>query len=469
MIEFVLTSKRKYDVFRKDGDQEKLIAQLDLQFSPVTNKFDKLTDFVEDCSRRMGTEFDDWFDTFLTEYQNSQFDHQIVKQNVPRLREFADRYLELCEINFEDYINPAKISKNSIFFNAPDIKKIIQVANYLKIYFIISQDLRMKLSNRFHKEVYNDLVSPLTETNIVYKLFKIVSSKTYEYNHTDKYMWDYIKTMYCKTTHMHIVSIFNFLVNNILVTCQTDSNPIPYMISVIDESIKWILKNSYNEAIVYSDTIATQDVYTIQGRDNLSSYAHNDTIGRLLISAYNRLEENGIEDIEAFKNTIGALREISLFANYITYPILSKVLDIPYRHFLTIPVGNSYLLNLLVYHYLPESFKEEYPTISRMLLYYNTEKPILKTTYKIKNVQEFLGSLGSFLGFKNNNTPYEIYSTIIGKLSRNTYVSFLNYKDIGNFPLAKLEEDVIKFYNAYFDDRLEPTFREIEKAIDETL
>lgn len=469
MLKFVLTNKRKYDLFRIEGDVSTLIVQQDLQFSPVTNKYDRLTDFVEDCSLKMGSEFDDWFAGMLVDYKNSAYDHHIIKNNIPRLKEFADRYLELANINFDDYINMAKISKNSIFFNSTDIKKIIQVSNYLKLYFILAQDLKLKLSNRFHKEVYQQLVAPITETNIVFKLFKIVSSKTYEYNHSDKYMWEYIKTMYCKTTHMHIVSIFNFLINNILVTCKTDSNPIPYMISVIDESIKWILKNIYKDAIVYSDTIATQDVYTIQGRDNLSSYAHNDTIGRLLITAYNRLDEVGIENVEEFKNTIGSLKEISLISNYLTYPILSKVLDIPYRHFLTIPVGNSYLLNVLVYYYLPQEFKDTHPLLTKMLLAYNTEKPILKTTYKLKNISDFVSTLGSFLGFKNHAAPYEIYSNIIGKLNRNTYISFLDNNEMANVALPKLEDDCVKFFNAYFDNRLESMFNGLRVVIDETL
>ena len=104
---------------------------------------------------------------------------------------YFDKYLDLSNINFEGYINKSKKSKNSIFFDAEDIKKIIRVSNYLKIYFIISQDINMKLNTKFHKEVYNQLTKSITSENIIYKLFKIVSSKTYEYNHTDKYMWDY--------------------------------------------------------------------------------------------------------------------------------------------------------------------------------------------------------------------------------------------------------------------------------------
>ena len=465
MIKFKKTSKRKYSLCR---DKEEIV-KLDLIFSPITNKFDKLSEFIEDCSEKIGTEFDEWFSGFLKSYIDSEYDYAVIKNNIDDLIKFSDQYLELCQINFDDYINRSKVSRNSIFFDAEEIKKITQVSNYLKLYFVISQDSVLRLPGKFHKEVYNRLVEKITSCQIVYKLFKIVSSKTYEYNHSDRYMWDYIKTIYCKTTDMHIMTIFNFIMNNILVTCSTGQNPIPYLISVIDESIKWILKNIYKDAIVYSETISTQDVYTVQGKDNLKSYAHNDTIGKLLISAYNKLEEVGIEDIDKFKMTIGSLKEISLFANYVTYPILSKVLDIPYRHFLTIPVSNSYLLNILVYSYLPTDFQDKYPTISKILLFYNTERPITKTTYKIKNIKEFLETAGTFLSFKNNMAAYDIYSSIVGKLSRNTYMSFLNEKRITNFPLAKLEIDIIKFYNDYFNNRLDDVFEKIEEEIDKTI
>ena len=88
---------------------------------------------------------------------------------------------------------------------------------------------------------------------------------------------------------MHISHIFNFIINNIIVTCEVESNPIPYLISVIDESIKWFLKSIYKESIIYSDAISTQDVNAVSGKDNLDTYAHNDTVGKLIILAHQSL------------------------------------------------------------------------------------------------------------------------------------------------------------------------------------
>jgi len=466
--------KRKYKIFNVvtiDGvEQKSLVTDLDLVFSPITNKFQRLTEYLEDVSLKLGPDFDRWYISLITDYKKSNYDYLVIKRNIPDLKRWCDQYLASLNINFENYINRSKVSKNSIFFDAEDIEKIIKASSYLKIYFIMAQDVDMKLVNKFHKETYNKLIEDINNNNIIYKLFKIVSSKTYEYQFTDKYMWDYIKSIYCKTTDMHIYSIFNFLMNNILVTCNSNTNPIPYLISVIDESIKWILKNIYKDAIVYSDSINTQDVYTIQGKDNLQSYAHNDTAGKLLVISYNQLEKNGIDNAETFKTTLSNMKEMSLFANYVTYPILSKVLDIPHRHFLTLSVSNSYLLNLLLYNLLPDEFKQKYPILSKMLLYYNKQKPILKTTYKIKSIDVFTETIGTFLSFKNVNTPYDFFSGIVGKISRNTYSSFVNEQEIVSFPLAKLEVDVIKFYNEYFDgDKLNPLYDDLRNKIDRLL
>jgi hypothetical protein len=127
------------------------------------------------------------------------------------------------------------------------------------------------------------------------------------------------------------------------------------------------------------------------------------------------------------------------------------------------------MLNILVYSLLSDEFKDEYPTITKMLLYYNTDRPILKTTYKIKNINEFLNTFKKFLSFHNYDPAYDIFSQIVGKLSRNTYLSFTDSRKIYNFPLAKLETDIVRFYNSYFDDDHNEEFEAIKNAIDEAI
>jgi len=468
MIKFKETGKRQYDIVSIEDKNETVLVSLNLIFTPAINKYDKIYTFVENCSATLGKEFDDWFVQYITEFVKSNFDYIVIKKNINKMKEMTSKYIDSLGINFDDYINRDKISKHSIFFDAEEIKKIVLVSNYLKFYFTISHDNKMRLPTKFHKEIFKELVAPISECDILFKLFKIVSSKIYRYNISDSYMWDYIKMILCKTTDIYIVSTFNFIVNNILVACKPETNPIPFLISVIDESIQWMLRGVYKDAVIYSDAINTEDVYSLQGKDNLKSYAYNDSIGRIVLKTYNALEGEGISDVK-FNDAVKYKTEPSLFSTYITYPILCKVLEIPYRHFVTIPVEHGHLLNLMLHQILPNSFKDKYPIIHNMLVHYNKEKSIVKTTYKIKNISHFTKTLGTFMGFKNMTFVYNFYSSIVGKLARNTYVNFKSGKEITNFPLARLEQDIISFYNDYFDGRLNPIFEEIRNKIDEIL
>ena len=67
MIKFQETEKRQYNIINENQENKDLIISLNLSFSPITNKFYRLIEFVEDCSIKIGPEFDSWFSTFLTE------------------------------------------------------------------------------------------------------------------------------------------------------------------------------------------------------------------------------------------------------------------------------------------------------------------------------------------------------------------------------------------------------------------
>ena len=113
MITFRKDDKRKYSILLNDNS----ICTLNLVFNPATNKADKVISFIEDCSVKLGDEFNNWFSSFLIDYQESNYEYAVVKRNVPELMRLADKYLELCNVDFEDYIDRDKASKNSIFYS----------------------------------------------------------------------------------------------------------------------------------------------------------------------------------------------------------------------------------------------------------------------------------------------------------------------------------------------------------------
>lgn len=473
MIKLTEVDKRQYQLTQVDENgKETVIHNYNLIYSPGSNKYDVLFSYVENMCNTLGKECEDWYINLVKDYAEKQ-DFIIIKNNIPQLKKYCDEYLEKLNINFEGYINKSKASKNSIFFDSKEIHEIVKVSSYLKVYFTLYKDMNMDIPQRFNNQIFQSLIETLVNSPIIIKIHKIVSSKTFEYNSSDKYMWMYIKNMVCRTSDMHITSIFNFVINYIIVTCETDKNPIPYLISVIDESIKWILRTTYKDSIVYNDSIATQDVNAVVGRDNLKAYCHNNTIGQLCVMAYNALEELFEDDerkdakIEDFKSRIECIKETSIVSECITYPILSKILDIPYRHFQTLSISTSYILNILMYKLMEGTiFEEKYPYMRRILLYHNTMRPIIKTSYKIKNLNKFVESFDHFIGFKNRTAAYDIYSLLIGKITKNEYVDFITGNQITNFSVNQLENEIVDFYNKYFSGKLDEDLDKICKKID---
>ena len=120
-------------------------------------------------------------------------------------------------------------------FKADEIEKIIRLSACLKIYSVISNNEKLKLGQKLHKDVYNKIASEISNTDIIYKIFNVVKTKTFRYNMTDKFMWDYIKTIQCKDIGVHIIENFNFIMNNILILCEEDKNPITYFVGVVDD------------------------------------------------------------------------------------------------------------------------------------------------------------------------------------------------------------------------------------------
>ena len=111
-------------------------------------------------------------------------------------------------------------------------------------------------------------------------------------------------------------------------------------------------------------------------------------------------------------------------------------------------------------------FEEKYPYMRRILLYHNTMRPIIKTSYKIKNLNKFVESFDHFIGFKNRTAAYDIYSLLIGKITKNEYVDFITGNQITNFSVNQLENEIVDFYNKYFSGKLDEELDKICKKID---
>jgi len=475
--------------FEKSGPKEWIVSEenyepiiLTLSPSSVTNKFYLVTDFIEGVAELHGKDLSDWFMTLLKDCEDELVRPKAIIDSIPQLKKFSDEYVTFRNIDFSMFVDETKVKKNSILFTADEIEQIIRLSGYLKLYSCISNNEKLKLGQKLHRDVYNKIASEISETDIVRKIYDVIKTKTFRYNLTDRFMWDYIKNVQCKDIGVHIIEIFNFIMNHILILCEIDKNPITYFVGVIDESVKWFLRSVYKGSIVYDDSISTEDIQGIN-TDNLKTYSYNDTLGRLKGIAFEKIYEilaqktvNKVDNIRAnddidneivrFHERMSTINYVSPICETLTFPVLSKMTDIPYHHFKTLSPEHAAVISIYLQELFIKVFGVDYKNLFRLLSYYPLKSPSVSTTYVIKAVHYYLGiqqEVLNFYGFKTKILPHKLLCHYVGRISRVDFCSIVDGVKLGGIPLSKIENDTILFYTKLFSKELDDKIDEMTK------
>ena len=454
--------------------------KLMLSPSSVTNKFFIVTKFLERVAEHCGEGFGDWFVSLLTNCEDENLKTKAVVDSIPIIKGFVDDYLDAKEFDYSQFVDVTKIKKNSILFQPEEIEKILRLSCYLKVYSVISNNEKLKLGAKLHRDVYNKLAIEIVETDIVRKIYDVIKTKTFRYNLTDRFMWEYIKNVQGKDIGIHIIEIFNFIMNNILVLCEEDKNPITYFVGVIDESVKWFLRSVYKGSIVYDDSIATEDIQGIN-TDNLKTYSYNDTLGRLKGIAYEKIYQllqkestmtmEKVEDDEfivTFHERASAINYISPLCETLVFPLLSKMTNIPYHHFKTLSPEHSAVLSVYMQTLFRKIFGTEYKHMVALLNFFPLRSPSISTTYKIKSVHDYIQiqqETMNFYGFNTKILPHNLLCHYVGRVSRVEFCDLLSGNKMGGIPLSKIEQDMIRFYTLFFSGKLESEILEMTKLM----
>lgn len=449
------------------GENEPII--LKLKSSSVTNKFHIVINYIKGVADFHGEAFGDWFTELIENCKDSVKRPSAIADSVETLKTFSDTYLDSLDIDYNQFVDITKAKKNSILFQAHEIKEIIRLSCYLKLYSVISNSEKLGLGKKRHRNIYNKLCKNVIETEIASKIFDVVKTKTFRYNLTDRFMWDYIKTIQCKDIGIHIIEIFNFIMNNIIILCEVNKNPITYFVGVIDESVKWFLRSVYKGTIVYDDEISTEDIHGTH-INNLRSYSFNDTLGRLKSIAfekiYEQLDQENVMTINDktdqyiidFNNRLSTIKYISPLCSCLVFPVLSKLTQISYVHFQTVSPEHATILSYYLNTLLQKVFKNQYKNLFSLLDYYPESQPSLNTTYKIKAVHEFIEAQNktkNFFGFNVKILPYKTLCHYVGRVSRINFTHLLTGQKLSGIPLSKVEIDMIYFYTKYFANEFE--------------
>jgi len=479
LLNFEKVAPKQWTLSYKDE-----IIPLKLVASTVTNKYEIVTNFISRVDQFHGEEFSNWFITLIKDCQDVDKRAEIFVNNIHKLKVYVDEYMESTNIDYTKFVDLTKAKKNSILFSPDEIKNILRLSCYLKVYSVISNNEEMAFGKTLHKQIYNKLADNVIETDIASKLFDVIKTKTFRYNLSDKYMWDYIKKIQCKDIGSHIIEIFNFIMNYIMVLCEDDKNPITYFVGVIDQSVKWILRSVYKGTIVYDDSISTEDIHGIN-INNLLTYSFNDTLGRIKAIAYEKIhnqleksssltmdEEVSDKDLVNFNNRIEQIEYISPLCTSMVFPLLSRMTNISYVHFKTISPDHASILSYYLHSLLQKAFKGEYRNVFLLLQYYPLSQPSINTTYKIKSIHEYINvqdSVQNFFGFNTKILPHKILCHFIGRVSRINFCHIFTGQKLSGIPLSKVESDMIKFYTNLFSGQLDGRIQQLVRLMNQDL
>lgn len=493
MITIKNVEKKEWLVTDTENSEE---IKLGLISSSVTNKFHIVVDFVERMIEA-NPEFGTWFFGWLQDCgSRNPVKNSRSFSEIDTVKQYVDSYLDELKLNLEQFVDASKAKKNSIFFTVVNIDSILRLSSYLKVYSFILNAMPMKVDPKTkvesfslypgttrHREIYNTLAHKVIASDVTSKIFDVIKTRTFKYNMSDKFMWEYIKTLHGKDMNVHIIETFNFIMNNIIILCEETKNPIVYFVSVIEESIKWFLKSVYRGTIVYDDTIATQDIHGIHV-NNVMSFSYNDTLGRLKIIASNyttkemendnrikMLDEN--QRLIDFVTVLKDIEWVSPLAQCMVYPLLSKITDVTYIHFNTLSPDHAAPITYYVHSLLRKVFKGSFRETFNLLDYYPTKQPSTYTTYKIKDYDFFVHTFNkykSFFGFSNTQVFFETLCFHVGRIARVNWKHLItcDNKD-GGLPMAVIEREMIDFYVRYFSGNLSEEIKKLQELYNESL
>lgn len=447
----------------------------------ITNNFEVVAELVDSLTEVFGDEFQDWFKELITSYINSNYNSEILLDNCDKILDFSSRYIDGNDVDYSKFVDYSKKSSTSILFEEEDIRAIILSSTALKIYAVFWFDNILKLTDNVHRKVYSKLLSPCTDIETSTKIYQIIRSRTCRSSSTDKYMWDIIKLSLIETPEHYTMHVFNYLMNSLFASLDPNSNPVSFIVGVIDESIGWMLTTVYNNKILYGEVFGESDeIYGTQLHQNLVHIkCCNDTIGKAAKAAIDIVENNYGLDEDDFRNFRERLDYIiMLYPNMkrIIMPITSKVLGVPYSYLAKSPPVHIMLSGILMYECGRGLLDISFPILTEYLVCCPKNRLISssKSSYKIKNLEFVINNKEKHLlyekifGIPQIDIKYKVMSSICGVLSacKRNMIYLVDGTPLPRFNYGDLENDVCKFFIELYSDQLDDVFEKMSKIAD---
>lgn len=465
-IELDDRGKKRYMIKR---DNKLLLPLYPKPKDTIAKSFNKITGFIQDLSKFYESYFDDWFEKYVSDYIGSKkdlpdgkiiYDADIIKTYIPQIQGIVEHYIDNSGIDFEQHANTGMIDGSPKSFTAADIKNIIKASSCLKLYFIIAQDEQYCPEENTHAKIINSLSQDIFNDELFVNLYDFIAAIITNSMASDPSIGARGFARGHTSSDSLILPIIDKTIKKYLAICNTTDNPIPTIGRVIKNSIKW---PEYEPGKTSKKAVGNAPDPNIELYEPLQYH----TINALIKLGFNSLPVVKIAP-KSFTSITDKIEHLSAIALYVTYPILSEALDIPYELFRSLHIRDYYLLNVLTCNYLPDTFKSKFPIICALMLAYNTDNPAEASGYIINDIVTFLETFTSIWTFREMTFAFKLSSNYIGIIRDLKYNSLKSNKPLAINP-ANLEKELIEFYNLYFSNRLKDVYRELVEKIDEAL
>ncbi len=490
----------------KEHSYKCYIWRLQLKSSSLSNKFEIVKKFFDEINILI-PEFSEWFLDLLFRYVESSFNSNILLDEKEKFHQYSREYIERKNIDFNKFVNSKKKSNTSILVMPNELKELAITSTSLKLLGIFSNDNTLKLNENAHREMYNYLRKNCNECGIDDKIFNLVRCRTYKSYISDRFMWDLCKVKYNESPDNYLMVVFSYFLDNLISVLDCEVNPIPFIIRVTDCSVRWLMKPLYKNQTIYGEIYGgMDDIYgTTIGQEAYNVYACNDTIYKASNIGLKLIDEK-IDDkkFDEFRDRLDKVDFIYPYLKVLNLPIISKVLEVPYRQLLAIPPKHIILLGEFIRELSKDNLKDRFPflydlmiavpkdseeflnqfistAIDDNLLDERTDNMLNKrkkkntiyvsatrSSYKIRNIQLLFANKETMFGFESKVIKYKIFSSICGIISasKKNLISVITGKPIPKITNSQLEYEIINFFSLLYGGKLDDMFEKLTKKAD---
>lgn len=493
-------------------DEENPVREMNLLASSLTNKFEVVADFLDEVNE-IFDDFGDWFTDLFDSYIKSNLNSEILFNKKEEMFEYGKRYVDYKNIDFSKFINMKKTTNTSILFDEGDLKQIAISSACLKLYGIFyceggkidkvkhGKDIiipGLRPPDNQHKELFRYFTGNCVKQKTTDKIFQLMKARTFRSYLMDRYLWDLCKIKTSETPDSYIMTIFNYLMTQLFSTLNPDVNPVPYLNKIVDGSIGWLMKAAHDNKIIYGEAFSgTEDIYGgSHNQHSLFVYTCNDVLAKSTSIGMNILNDGCSQfEMELIEDRIDKIDMIYPYMRLLNLPIINNVLEISYKHLLTIPPKHAILTSVFMYHLAHNTeFHKDFPYLTEYMICCpkfkdhsltkraklsdnqskildksgNTTLSSTKSSYRIRELSYILNNNHLLFGFDCKYLRYSVISSVCGVISasKKNLISVINGRPLQRMKGTQIEDEVANFFNKLYSGNLEPYFKEMRDLAD---